>query len=164
MGTALGSRFLHGVRTQFAPLFRRYGFAEAGSEDNLSYASLTAKNAGQYLRLSCDFRDHFIDIAVGRLSEGVVPPIPIAPPRTPSEVREIPGAIIIWLATGDKDRAFGMGEYTTEESLDTAVRQLANALEDYGRSLFVGDAKEWERAARLTVTRQWQSSNGLDLG
>jgi hypothetical protein len=164
MGTALGARFLRRVRDGFASLFRHYGFIEVGSEDHLSYASLTVKNATHYLRMSCDFRDRFIDVAVGQLAEDVVPPLPIAPPRTPSEVREIPGAIIIWLATGDKAGAFGMCEYTTEESLDISVSRLAKALGEYGRRLLAGDRGEWERAAELTVTRQWQPSNGVELG
>lgn len=150
----MGPLFLREVRQKFAPLFRAHGFAEVGSEDTLSYALLTAMNSTQYIRLSCDFRDRFIDISLGWLSEGVVPPIPIAPPRKPSDVREIPGPIIVWLATGDKDRAFAMFEYRSERSLEDTISALAQTLEKYGARLFAGDPIEWKRAAELTTSRQ----------
>lgn len=156
MSATLGSRFIAGVREMFAPLFERFGFQEVGAEDNLNFAAITVKNRTHFLRMSCDFRDSFIDVAFGKLVEDLVPPVPIAPPRTGSEVREIPGAIIVWLATGDKARAFNLSEYTTAESLDIALGGLAKALATHGGRLFAGDQREWDRAAELTVTREWR--------
>jgi len=153
--SALGTHFISAVRKGFGSLFRDYGFSEVGAEDKLSYASVTTRNATHYLRVSCDFRDRTVDVGLGHLREGLVPPVPIAPPRAPSEVREIPGAVIVWLGTGDKEGAFELGEYTTEESVEFSVDRLARALGQYGARILAGDQVAWDRAAELTVTRTW---------
>src|SRR5438874_6500470 len=105
---ALSDRFLASVRREFQPLFAQYGFREMRHEADLNGAILAAANSSHYLRISCDYRDSYIQVAFGQLSEGLVPPVPIAPSTQPSEVREIPGPIIEWLTTGNKAHAFSI--------------------------------------------------------
>jgi hypothetical protein len=150
---------VHAVRSSFGPIFRTYGFQEVGQHDDLNFASVTARSANLYLRISSDFRDRAVTAYVGRVSEGVVPPIPIAPAQSAESVREIPHPIVVWLATGDKSGAFATGRYEEEkpEEVAAAVRRIADALMAYGRDLLAGDELEWRRAADLTVSRHWVS-------
>ena len=97
--TALGDSFRAAVRKEFSSIFQRFGFIEVGEESNLNFATVVVKNATHYLRVGCDFRDRTVYASIGRLSEGLVPPFPIAPSRTPEDVREIGDAILTWLAT-----------------------------------------------------------------
>lgn len=153
--TALGATVLAAIRRCFAPLFRQYGFHEVGTHDDLNFASLTAKSRSQYFRISCDFRDRFCTATVGQVKEGVVPPVPIAPARTPSDVREISGAILAWASTGDKATAFAAGSYEEEtpDELAAAIQRLAAIFEIHGQPLLTGDQREWEKLAEVTVTR-----------
>jgi len=156
----LAMAFIDAVRSDFKLLLNRYGFREVGSSTKLTGAALTTANGTHYLRVSCDFRDHYVEANFGPLREGVVPPVPIAPPATPSEVREIPSGVMIWSATGDKAASFATGSYEagSEEDLETTVSRLADALETHARDLLSGDQRAWHRAADLTVTREWQAS------
>jgi hypothetical protein len=155
---ALGPAFLESGRRHFATLWRRYRFQEVESRHDLNGAVLVAKNERQYLRLTCDFRDRWLEVAVGKLAEGLVPPPPIAPPREPADVRLIGSAILTWLATGDKERSFATGTYPEEtpEALDRAVQGVADQLMSYGARVLDGDEREWQRAAELAATRVWR--------
>jgi hypothetical protein len=46
--TALGSRFLRGVRREFRPLFEDYGFVEVSVDNNLTFAAVVLTNATHY--------------------------------------------------------------------------------------------------------------------
>jgi len=112
------------------------------------------------MRIHCDFRDHQVYAPLGRLSEALVPPVPIAPSRSPENVREIPDTIMTWLATGDRTAAFEQGTYPRENApeIGSAVRRVAMAWQAHGGRLLGGDDQEWRRAADLTVTREWKRS------
>src|SRR3989442_846044 len=157
--TALGDSFVAAVRKEFSSIFQRFGFVEVGEESNLNFATVVAKNAWQYLRVGCDFRDRTVYASIGRLAEGLVPPFPIAPSRTPEDVREIGDAILTWLATGNRDAAFEAGLYPeqTPKEIAGAVRRVATMVQLHGGRLLAGDEKVWGRTAELTVTPEWKS-------
>ncbi len=162
--SALGSSFLAAVRKEFASTFHRFGFVEVGQENNLNFATVVAKNDSHYLRIGSDFRDRTVYASFGRLAEGLVPAFPIAPSRTPEDVREIPDAILTWLATGEREAAFEVGLYSqeTSEEIGAAVHRVAQTLDTFGKRLLAGDAEEWRRAAELTVTRKWRPMSPSD--
>ena len=81
----------------------------------------------------------------------------VALSKHPSEVREIPSAIVEWMATGNKEWAFSIGKYRTVDDLDAAVAAVANSLGTHGEGLLSGGAQQWEKAAELLVTRRWIS-------
>ena len=159
MTTVLGATFTASVRKHFGDLFAQYELREVGAQDNLNFAAVVVKSSRYYLRLTCDFRDRWIEVGLGRLSEGMVPPIPIAPPHTPDQVRELPSAIVVWLGTADKEGAFALGTYPEEtpESLDLTVQRLAEAYQKSARRLLEGDEQEWRRAAELAISRVWSA-------
>lgn len=156
--TTLGVTFIASVRKHFGDLPVEYGLHEVGAEDNLNFAAVVMKSPRYYLRFTCDFRDRWMEVGLGRLSEGIVPPIPVAPPRASEQVRELPSAIVIWLGSADKQRAFALGSYPEEtpESLDSAVQRLAGAYKEYARPLLEGDENRWRRAADLAISREWR--------
>src|SRR5690349_5521813 len=109
--TPLGDSFVTAVRKEFSSIVEGFGFVEVHNENNLNFATVVVKNASHYVRVGCDFRDRTVHASIGRLAEGLVPPFPIAPSRTPEDVREIGDAILTWLATGNRDAAFEAGLY-----------------------------------------------------
>lgn len=151
----LGEAFIEAVRQHLSALATEYALREVGSEITRGYAALVMANAQYYLRCTCDFRDRWLDIGVGRITEGVVPPIPIAPSRTPDRVRELGSSIIIWHATGDRTTAFALGEYAEETPavLTDAVARLATSFTAAVRPILNGDKTAWMRVAELTVFR-----------
>jgi len=153
-----GSSFITSVRVHFCALFKQFAFTEVGAHDEPSFASLTARNATHYLRVTCDFRDRFVSASFGPLVEDVVPPVPIMPAREASQVREVPSGVILWATTGDKHSSFAVGKYDQqdEEGTDAAVARLAGALGRHGALILAGDRGAWTRAAELTVARQWR--------
>ena len=160
MMVALGNSFLESARSRFAALFARYGLKEAKSHSNLNGGLLVASNERFYLTVSCDLRDRWVAAAVGHLIDNFVPPPPIAPPTSAAKVREIPGSVLAWLATGDKQAAFSLGSYEDETpgAVDAAVERVALAMATYGSRLLDGDENEWRRAAELTFSRNWPPS------
>jgi hypothetical protein len=154
---SLGDAFVVSARKHFRGLFVTFGFVEIDSHVNLNGGVLVAKNDGYYLTVSCDLRDRWVSAGVGRLSEDLVPPPPIGPPRSAEDVREIPSSVVAWLATGNKDDAFALGSYDDENpvAVDEAVERVAGAMSRYGSRLLGGDKNEWRRAAELTVSRTW---------
>ena len=157
--TALGAAFLGGVRKHFANLWAAYDLGEVGTDDNLNYASVVVMNDRYYLRFSCDFRDRWIEVGLGRLSEKLVPTIPLAPPQTADQVRELPSTIIVWEGTGDRELAFSLGSYDeeTSASIEEAVQRMADVLGEQIRPLLDGDEPRWRRASELAVSRVWRS-------
>jgi hypothetical protein len=158
--TPLGASFAAAVRKEFSSVFQHFRLVEVGEDSNLNFATVIPKNASHYVRIGCDFRDRTVYASIGRLAEGLVPPFPIAPSRTPEDVREIGDAVLAWLATGNRAAAFEAGLYPeeTSEEIAAAVRRVAGLIDLYGRRLLGGDGEEWRRAAELTVTREWRSS------
>jgi hypothetical protein len=156
--TAPGAAFIGSVRQRFARLWAAYELSEVGTDDNLNYASVVAMNGRYYLRFSCDFRDRWIEVGLGRLSEELVPTIPLAPPQTADNVRELPSAIIVWDGTGDRELAFSLGTYDeeTSTSIEEAVRRMADVLGEQIRPLLDGDDLRWRRASELAVSRVWR--------
>ena len=136
-----GSSFITSVRVHFLALFKEFAFTEVGVHDDPSFASVTAKNASHYLRVTCDFRDRFVSASFGPLVEGLVPPVPIMPAREASQVREVPSGVILWATTGDKHSSFAVGRYNQqdEEGIDLAVAGLAVALGRHGAQILAGD-------------------------
>lgn len=158
MMVALGDSFIASAREHFRDLFARFGLAEMDSRANLNGGVLVTKNDRYYLTVSCDLRDRWVSAGLGRLSEDLVPPPAIAPPTSPDDVREIPSAVVEWLATGNKEHAFSLGSYEGETPIevDEAVGRVAAAMTRYGLRLLMGDENEWRRAAELTVSRTWR--------
>jgi hypothetical protein len=153
-----GALFIELVRMHFANVFGTYGFRELDAQHSNTHAIVVMANDRYYLRITCDYRDRQIGVGLGKLEEGAVPPIPIFPARSADGVRELPGPIVLWLSTHDRDGAFALAQYADEtpEDLDTAIRRLADAYAIHARPLLLGDERQWERAARMTVSRVWE--------
>ena len=146
-------RFVAAVRRHFRPLFTPYGFTEVQAQ-SYAYtdAVYVARSATQYFRIVADFRDDVVDAKLGHIVEGGVPPYPTAPARDWRHVREISQAFVVWVACGDKARAFALGQM--DGGVEAAVKRVADAWQTYGGPLLAGDDSEWERAARLMITRE----------
>ena len=154
MRVRIGQTFVRVVRTHPPDLFDAYGFVVIGHESDSLYGSVVARNESHYLRVTLDPRERVISANLGRLVEGLVPPVSIVPPKTVERVTEIPSIVILWLATGNLYESDELGRFRedSEEAISAAVGRLMDALARHGARLLAGDPVEWGRAAELYVT------------
>lgn len=134
---------------------KRYKLRKASSRQSPGFAEFIAANETSFLRLSMERRAGEIFASVGRLSNGAVPPPPIAGPKTPADVREVDISVAAWLTTGDRGRGVGIGKYRADSPSEVAVALslLAAAIDTYAGPLLEGRYEAWQETERLMLSR-----------
>jgi hypothetical protein len=152
----LGEAFLGSVRERFSELFEKYGFVETETFLAVDFAWCMSQNDQVFMRAHCAFEDRLVTVTMGLLVRSRLPPDLWEEPSKVADVRRVPMTVIAWLATGDRDTSLRLGSYAedSEEAIDAAVAELADALDRDNGRLLAGDPAVWRRAAELEMVRR----------